>query len=460
MVVTSPRSRDAVVVVPGIMGSELEDAESGRVLWGLSNPGWYVSAWTSGASLRELELSDAEREGRYGRVRATRLLRVPAFAPLLAGFEPYTKLLSSLRQVSVSADAVAEFPYDWRLPVLHNAGLLAEFAAKHLARWRTHPVQLAAQREDLDGDRPAQLVIVAHSMGGLLAAEVCRRDDLMGDLRTVMTMGAPFYGAPRAVELLGPQATGRRLLPWTRVRQLAKTLPGIYDLLPTYRCVTDGPSARRLTAVDIADLGGDKELAQQFFDKPNNYVMPELVQVVGAHQPTPQAVTITGGAVTAHRHTVRRDGQREDTGGDGTVPRESAALPYLRPMPLAQAHGGLAATVEAILVARDVLLDRRTGPWLGDSELGLDIPDIVPAGQPFQIHITGAERPIDVTCALFDLERGGQRIDTPAVRLHDGVLTAVAKPLPPGLFQVRVEGGSASPVSQILMSTEPIEDEL
>jgi hypothetical protein len=456
---TSPRSRDAVVVVPGIMGSELVDAESGDVLWGLSKPSWYVSAWTSGASLRELRLSGPEREGRYGRVRATRLLRFPAFAPLLAGVEPYTKLLRGLRAVAAHADAVAEFPYDWRLPVAYNAGLLTDFAARHLDRWRAHPVQLAAQRTDPDRDRPARLVMVAHSMGGLLVAHLCRHGGLAEDVRAAVTMGTPFYGAPKAVQMLGVEAGAAVPLPGARARRLAVTLPGVYDLLPSYRCVTDGPSARRLTAADIANLGGDGELARESLSRPEGeFVVPELVQVVGAYQPTPQAVTLAAGTVAAHRHTLRPDGQREDTGGDGTVPRESAALPGVRPMPLAQSHGSLASAAEAVLIARDVLVDRRTGPWLGDAELGLAIPDVVQAGQPFQIGVTGADRPIDVTCAVFDLS-SGQRVDTPTIRRRDGTLTATAQPLPPGLYQVRIEGGGASPVSQILMSTEPAEAE-
>jgi hypothetical protein len=49
---------DAVIIVPGIMGSELVDAASGRPLWGLADPRWYVDAWTSGESLRALALTD------------------------------------------------------------------------------------------------------------------------------------------------------------------------------------------------------------------------------------------------------------------------------------------------------------------------------------------------------------------------------------------------------------------
>ncbi|MFD1047175.1 hypothetical protein ACFQ1S_17285, partial [Kibdelosporangium lantanae] len=44
-------SPDAVIVVPGVMGSELIDAQSGRVLWGMRRLGWYAQAWTSGHGL-------------------------------------------------------------------------------------------------------------------------------------------------------------------------------------------------------------------------------------------------------------------------------------------------------------------------------------------------------------------------------------------------------------------------
>jgi hypothetical protein len=49
--------RDAVVIIPGIMGSELVEAETGRTLWGLADMGWYASAWTTGGSLTRLAVT-------------------------------------------------------------------------------------------------------------------------------------------------------------------------------------------------------------------------------------------------------------------------------------------------------------------------------------------------------------------------------------------------------------------
>src|SRR5438552_15446918 len=109
------------------MGSELVDVTTGETLWGLRDPRWYLNAWAGGSALRALALTDAERDGTYGRIRATGLLRFPAFAPMLRGFEPYGRLLDGVRRVTVDPAAVAEFAYDWRLPVNHNATLLADF---------------------------------------------------------------------------------------------------------------------------------------------------------------------------------------------------------------------------------------------------------------------------------------------------------------------------------------------
>ncbi|MFG6198184.1 hypothetical protein [Nonomuraea sp. JJY05] len=451
MGVDSPRTTDAVIVTPGIMGSELVDVETGRPLWGLSDPRWYVSAWTSGTSLTALQLSADERDGRYGRVRATRLVRFPSFIPVLAGLTPYRSLLRGLQSVVLHRDAIAEFAYDWRLPVAHNANVLSEFAKRHLDAWRTHPAHAA-----LSGP-PPRLVLVAHSMGGLLAWLACQDTELSALVRTTVTLGTPFFGSPKAAVLL---SSGRGIpLPHRRARQLARTLPGIYDLLPAYRCVTDGDSARRLTLTDVTDLGADPDLAARSLAL--SETRPSLapaghVQVVGAHQPTVQALTIDGGTVSAHRFTYRpAEGgvTRVDTSGDGTVPRESAQLPPGSATPLAQSHGAVASAAEAVLVVQDTLLDRRTGPWQGAGEIGLDAPDTVAAGQTFRFGITGVELPTDVRCTVIDLSTG-LRVDSPPVRRRDGLITAEGQPLPPGLFQICADGGGASPVTHMLLSAD------
>jgi hypothetical protein len=80
------------------------------------------SAWRDGSSLRDL--ADLEP----GRIQPQGLLRFPAWAPF-GYFEPYDRLIRHLKEM-VPPRAVHEFAYDWRLPVLHNARLLARAAAR------------------------------------------------------------------------------------------------------------------------------------------------------------------------------------------------------------------------------------------------------------------------------------------------------------------------------------------
>jgi hypothetical protein len=187
-----------------------------------------VDVW---AGLEALRLTKDEREGRYGRVRATRLLRFPAFAPVLAGFSPYAALVRDVRRAVCHASAVLEFAYDWRLPVAHSGRLLAEAAGEHLERWAASGEHAVARRGDPEGDEPARLVLVAHSMGGLVARQACAVPGFADMVRAVVTLGTPFFGAPKAVTLLGSGRDAPLPLPRARTRGLAVTLPGVYDLL-------------------------------------------------------------------------------------------------------------------------------------------------------------------------------------------------------------------------------------
>jgi hypothetical protein len=470
-------THDLVVVIPGIMGSELVDVASGDVLWGL-HPGAYAKAWLTGSTLRRMRLTDAERDGRYDRIEARRLLSFPSWLSFLQGVEPYTDLVRALRQVVADPAAVLEFPYDWRLPVSYNAGRLAERAMARLDWWRAQPAHEQARRDHPAG-RPAQLVLIAHSMGGLLARELALIPGVSEHIRTTITLGTPFHGAPKAALMIN---TGRNMsppLPANRpltsaldqdpddgVRALAATLPGIYDLLPSYRCVIstlpDGAWAdRRLTIDDIVDLGGDRDLAvDSERDRTRRHDLPlsghELL--LGRAQATVQGLTVADGICAGLDFELRPFSgvlQQLNRLGDGTVPTGSAELPGRSPRArLSQQHGALARAADGIQQATDLVLEIDPdlyGPRLsGEDGIGVQLPDTtVPAGVEWAAVVTGISHPRQVVCAIESVETG-RPIGQAKVEARDGRLQAPIVLPAAGLYRIVVAGSGESPTSQLI----------
>ncbi|MFE5330052.1 esterase/lipase family protein [Embleya sp. NPDC056575] len=455
---------DAVIVLPGTMGSELVEVSTGRTLWGPADASWYAGAWTTGGALDALAVTNAERSGRVGRIRATRLLHTPAWAPLLGGFEPYTELVRALRRAAADPAAVHEFPYDWRLPVDYNAGLLAIAAYEHLRRWRRHPL----------GGRDARLVLVAHSTGGLVARYFT---EVLGDaaeLRALVTLGSPFLGAAKALHVLGgaPTDPGSRSasrpsaarLPEARLRRFAATAPGLYDLLPSYRCLDEGSAVRRPTTADVAAVGGDERLAEDAFARRERLLgtgsWDTLWPVVGVGQPTVQSLVIRDGVVRPRFTTCTSDGNggivRADRRGDDTVCRRVAAPAALKPFAVVQTHGALARSREAIGYVCAVLRQEDPAPErAGDVvPLALDVADSVAAGGTLDIVVDGVADPTAIGVRVVDVATGVALPQALPVA-RDGRVT-IRQILPvEGLFRVLARTGEQSPVSRLVLATDP-----
>lgn len=441
-------SHDAVVVLPGIMGSELVETVSGRVLWGIANPAWYVRAWTSGKSLEALKVTDDERGGRTDRITATRLLRVPAFTPVLRGVEPYTALVTGIRRVVAHPDAILEFPYDWRLPVASNGARLADAACDHLNRWRAHP----------EGSQDAQLVLVAHSMGGLVARYFTGVLGGSTEVRTTVTLGTPFYGSVKAAYILSSGRGAPIPLPRSRLRSLAGTLPGVYDLLPSYRCVDEGTAARRLTPSDLAAIGGDPELAEESYASRDRLLAADrgsLRALVGVEQPTMQSLVLADGVVDEKYYICEEKPMggfsRIDRGGDSTVYRGSAGTGGVDPVYLPQAHAALAMTEEAIAHVCAVITETRLGPPLGVTAIGMEVPDVVTAGEEFELTVLTLDDPAAATCQVVDAHTNVP-VAWPQFVRRDGRIVAGVMLSRPGVYRVGVKGGGFSAVTQMVMA--------
>ncbi|AZS69661.1 hypothetical protein DDE74_00500 [Streptomyces lydicus] len=459
------------------MGSELRDARDGRLLWGLS-PRLLEQAWRNSQMFQELRLTPQERAGTFGRVRATALLRTPAWAPVLQGFEPYAALCRTVDDAVADPRAVLTFPYDWRLSVEYNGRLLARAARRHLEAWTATATAEPALRRLWE--RPPRLVFVAHSMGGLVTREALdHHRDLVPDTRSVITLGTPFLGAAKTAVVLNGDRGSRlpaRLL--RGLQALAATLPGVHDLLPDYRCVDEGLEVVRLDPLMVEALGGDSELAaaamarQSRMRAPGAVVMPDHRAVVGVAQETVQSIRISSAVATAQYEAflthsdgqLRRDAhgipERRDRYGDGTVYRDAAHGGAVKPSYLPVQHGALAENETALKYVHAVLteFDDLIGPPMGQGELGLAVPEAgVIAGVPWTIRVTGRTVPAGVSCVLTDTDTGRQ-VARARLAACEGELAATVTAPTPGLFRVVVTAGGITPLSQLVLAHEPDED--
>ncbi len=320
--------RDLVIVVPGIMGSDL--SQHGRPTWACSLRRLAHIALTRGESLASLALKEDPQEvdDLGDGVVATDLIHVPMILPRLVKADGYHSLI---RRIGNYFDIIQDgefsnlcgFPYDWRRD--------CRVAAKRLKRFVSERLSWCRGKIGLD----AKVIIVAHSMGGLVSRYFL---DVLGgwrDCRALFTLGTPFRGAPQALEYL---ANGYTIGRFVDVSDTVKTFTSIYQLLPTYPMVTTVDGSKRIVeTIDIPNLDYQKvKAARDFHAELRNAVIANLedqeyvrngyrlIPFIGRDQPTCQSAELTTGKLTTCGLPPHELSQHL-VGGDGTVPRLSAS---------------------------------------------------------------------------------------------------------------------------------------
>lgn len=201
--------RNPVIVIPGFMGSKLSTAVGNQLVW-LSSQG-LLSPEQTLAALR-FDAADPDRLVSSGILDEIPVL--PFFAP-----DVYKSLSGFLRGGNLKL-RVLEFHYDWRKSI-REAG-----------------DRLASQIRRLRAETGApQVDLVAHSFGGLvaracLAAHSQGPDPIADSVGWLITLGAPHKGATRALQVLALGVDLFLVFRRARVRDTARTFPGLYELLP------------------------------------------------------------------------------------------------------------------------------------------------------------------------------------------------------------------------------------
>lgn len=440
------------VLIPGITGSVLE--KDGKDIFGLTASAGLRALFSGGRSIQDLRLEPTLDERPDDGVVASRVAPDAHLIPGLwkiDGYGAVAKYLQS-RMRAVSGETFFEFPYDWRL----DNRVAAHDLRRQCDAW-------------LAGRKDAKLVLVAHSMGGLVSRYFLEVLNGWRDTRALVTFGTPFRGSLNALDSLANGLT--KAFGLVDLTDLLRSFPSIHQLLPIYPCLDTGDGQPlRLSELTVPVPGldtGAVAAARRFHQEIEDAVSANMAneeyassryrlhRVIGTEHPTNQSALLTDAGVK-----MLRTHELGTHGGDGTVPRVSAS-----PLEIDNDDGAMfAGTRHASLQNADAVLTQLKG-WMtiadltgfragGPKRLSLDLADLHAAGDPVVFTVT----PSGTTGALrYTIEwLGGPSSEQPTVsgatEPVDGPRFVEVPPLQPGLYRLSLAGDSdVEPVSDLLV---------
>ncbi|GIL03618.1 MAG: hypothetical protein BroJett031_01380 [Betaproteobacteria bacterium] len=453
---------DVVILLPGITGSVLANA-AGKEVWSTSAGAIWRAIKSFGGSIEDLELAtDGDPRG----VQATRLMPDLTIVPGLIKIDGYTRIEEYLiAQLGLERGKnYFPFPYDWRLDNRINAKRLADQALDRLKKWRAS-----------SGNAQAKLVLIGHSMGGLVSRYFLECLGGWRDARALFTLGTPHQGSLNAVDFLvhgmkkGIGPLGLDLSP------LLRSYPSVYQLLPIYRCIDTGDGAPSLVkdaaaagrlpnvhadrAQQARDFHREIEDAQKRNARESAYAENgyRLVPLVGIEQPTLQSARVSGTEVE-----LLRSLEGHDDAGDGTVPRVSATPIELegqeREIFAAEMHGSLQNGDGTLANLKGMLLAPKTDLRKLRAELptalSLDLDDVVLPGQPLTVRVRAGEGNPRVEATLTHVPTG-KTLAEPLVRAREPGWQHAEFDLEPGTWRVRVQAPGTAAVTDLAMVVAP-----
>ncbi len=352
---------DMVVILPGIMGSILQ--KDGIDLWNVSGQAIWQVVKSLGNRLDELKLAgDDPHGGDIGDgVVSTGLITDTHLIPGLwkiDGYNQTSKLITDNFEVikgdiyNDPEDRAANFyhfPYDWRRDNRANANILKGLLDKRLRTWR-----------ESIGNPNAKVILLAHSMGGLISRYYLEVLGGWQDARALFTFGTPYRGSVNAINILanGFKKRGIDLIEVLGMREIIDSLTSIYQLIPIYPMLQVGGESKRVA--EVANLPNiDQERAKNALafhreieaavkTHPDSYA---TVPFVGVQQPTLQSAEFNEGKIVVSRELPAIMSNRNLDSladGDGTVPQISGFPIEFSdrdvldiPSFMAEAHGSL-----------------------------------------------------------------------------------------------------------------------
>lgn len=351
--------RGEVLVLPGIMGSELSLAGSNPQLLWIST----VRLFLGGFEQLRLDALGANPFGSGTEVVATGYIQ-----------QTYAKLVMTLLSKGWQTEVGY---YDWRKSLESSARLLDRHLHQHYGNRRVH--------------------IIAHSMGGLVArlalAYRKKREPGKHPLNggRLIMLGTPnrgsyeiprlFAGVNESVKTLIDSLDWRPFSDRTQIERDVSTvicsMPGVYQLMPSQDAAAEGAALYEPANYGLAKPSRRHlELAtttfRQLSSSEPEYILPDnTVYIAGDKKPT-----VIG--IADFSKLKMSEGYRYGFDGDGTVPHKLGLLPGVTTFRIEEEHGTLPenpevlSAVEALLENRNVTLDSMPEELVRRHVTGLD----------------------------------------------------------------------------------------
>ena len=454
--------RDVVVVLPGITGSVLQ--KDGKDVWNVTAGSVLRALLSLGQNVKDLALTEdpPDVDDLGDGVTATRVMRDIHLIPGLWKIDGYSKTLQFVTDTFdvVPGENFFEFPYDWRRDNRVSARKLAKDAQGWLAAWR-----------EKSGAADAKLILVGHSMGGIVSRYYLECLEGWRDTRVLVTFGTPYSGSLNSVGTL-VNGLKKKIGPvGIDLSELVRSLTAIYQLLPTYACYDAGDG--KLVGVTEATIPNvdpkQAKAAAEFHDEIRNAVKAheqedeyqenryDIRPVVGILQPTFQSARAAGDGVS-----LLRSYEGADQEGDGTVPRISATPAELEreanAMFASERHASLQNEDAVLVQLRGVMsgLDidfpgfRDAFPTIG---LGLELEDVYQTGEPVPVRVHPEEEPAEsLVVQVCDAETNQEVARETMIPADDGWHQAQLPPLAEGTYRLTAFGsGRVEPVTDVFL---------
>lgn len=198
---STAKSSKAIIVIPGIAGTALKKLPQNQLVWIWVTNFRYLGCDESGNS--EYSISPTTEGGLWPGITYGVL-------------NLYKPICTSLENEFGNEYDVVFFPYDWRMSNADTAELLSDF---------------------IDESNYSDVILVAHSMGGLVASKYIKSSTGQSKTEKMITLGTPYFGSPRSVYVM---ETGDMFgICKNSIKDLAKNFPAVYELMPQSKGFSD-----------------------------------------------------------------------------------------------------------------------------------------------------------------------------------------------------------------------------